>query len=124
MDAIFKAHPVMFRANPLGFLLAFLLIFVGVGIFIFIYWFMQVRTTTLSISQDHVLYSQGIFSRSNAEIDLDGIRTVRVNQSLINRIFDTGTVEFYTAGDSPEIIAPNLSAPNKIRELIKSNQSA
>lgn len=123
MTPLFKTHPVMFRANPLGFILALILIPVGVGIFIFIYWYLLIRTTTFSISKDHVLYSTGIFSRSNAEIDLDGIRTVRVNQSLINRMFDTGTVELFTAGDSPEIVASNLSAPNTIRELIKTNQS-
>lgn len=123
MTELFKTHPVMFRANPLGFILALILIPVGVGIFIFIYWFLLVRTTSFSISKDHVLYSKGILSRTNAEIDLDGIRTVRINQSLLNRMFDTGTVELYTAGDSPEIVAPNLTAPNNIRELIKTNQS-
>ena len=123
MSPLFTTNPVMFRANPLGFILALILIPTGIGIVIFIYWFLLVRTTTFSISKDHVLYSKGILSRSNAEIDLDGIRTVRVNQSLLNRMFDTGTVELYTAGDSPEIVANNLSAPNNIRELIKANQS-
>lgn len=124
MSELYKTNPVMFRANPLGFILALVLIPTGIGIVIFIYWFLAVRTTTFSISKDHVLFSKGILNRSNAEIDIDGIRTVRVNQSFIERMLDTGTVELYTAGDSPEIVARNLSAPNKIREIIKTNQSS
>jgi hypothetical protein len=34
-----------------------------------------------------------------------------------------GTIEIYTAGDSPEIVASGMPDPNKIREFIKANQN-
>jgi uncharacterized membrane protein YdbT with pleckstrin-like domain len=46
---------------------------------------------------------------------------VRVNQSLFQRIFGTGDVEIFTAGDDPEITAKGMPDPNEIRELISKN---
>ena len=56
-------------------------------------------------------------------MNLTSVRTTKVKLSFFNRIFGVGTIEIYTAGDSPEIIASGMPDPNKIRELIKANQN-
>jgi hypothetical protein len=47
-----------------------------------------------------------------------------VKQSFSNRIFGTGTIELYTSGDNPEIVAKGMPDPNKVREIIKANQKS
>ena len=48
---------------------------------------------------------------------LASIRSVRVYQSLFQRMFGTGDIEVYSAGDNPEIIVKGMPDPARIREL-------
>jgi len=50
------------------------------------------------------------------------VRTVKVKQSFFNRLFGTGTIELFTSGDQPEIVARGMPDPNRVREIIKANQ--
>ena len=124
MQELYAANPVMFKNHPLGFLLCILLIPLGVGILILMYWHLQNKSSRLVVTKDHVLYEKGLLSKERSEVDIDGIRTVKVKQSFSNRIFGTGTIELYTSGDNPEIIAKGMPDPNKVREIIKANQKS
>lgn len=118
MKNSFSASPAMFRANPLGFILTMLLVPFGIGLFILIYWYMVCKTTTLQLNNNDLMYSKGILNKDRIEIDIRSIRTVRVYQSLLNRMLDVGTVSVYTAGDVPEIEVKGIPQPNDIREMI------
>lgn len=122
MQELYSANPVMFKNNPLGFILALLLVPVGVGIIIFLVWHLKNKSSRLVVTDSHVLYEKGLLSKERSEIDIDSIRTVKVSQTLFNRMFGTGTVELYTAGDSAEFVARGLPDPNRVREIIKANQ--
>ena len=37
-------------------------------------------------------------------------------------VFGVGAVEIFTAGDNPEIVVAGLPEPNRVRELIKTEQ--
>jgi len=119
---LYAAHPVMFKNNPLGFILSLILVPVGVGILIFLWWHLQNKSSKLTVTEQTVLFEKGLLSKERSEIDIDGIRTVKVKQTFSNRIFGTGTIELYTSGDSPEIVAKGMPDPNKVREIIKANQ--
>lgn len=114
---LYEANPPMFRNNPIGFVLSVLLIPVGVGIVILVVWAIASRTKKLTITETEVKYETGLLSKSRTELRLDGIRSVRVNQSFFQRLFGTGDVEVYTAGDSPEIVIAGMPDPERIREL-------
>lgn len=122
MQELYAANPPMFKNHPLGFVLSILLIPLGVGILILLYWHLQKKSSRLSVTRDHVLYEKGLLSKERSEVDIDGIRSVKVKQSFANRIFGTGTIELYTSGDNPEIVAKGMPDPNKVREIIKANQ--
>jgi uncharacterized membrane protein YdbT with pleckstrin-like domain len=123
MNAKYAANPVMFRNNPLGFLLSIVLIpAFGLGILILLWWFLQCKSTKLSVFDNEILFEKGLLSKERSEVNISGIRTIKVKQSFFNRIFGVGTVEIYTAGDDPEFIAHGLPDPNKVRELIKLQQ--
>lgn len=122
MTALYEGHPVMFRNNPLLFLLALILVPVGIGLVILLVWYLQNRSSRLVITDSEVLYEKGLLSKERSEISMSSIRTVRVSQSFLNRLLGTGKVELYTAGDSPEIVASGMPDPNSIREFIKMGQ--
>lgn len=124
MQELYAANPVMFKNNPLGFLVCILLIPLGIGILILLYWHLQNKSSRLSVTKDHVLHEKGLLSKERSEVDIDGIRTVKVKQSFSNRIFGTGTIELYTSGDHPEIVAKGMPDPNRVREIIKANQKS
>jgi uncharacterized membrane protein YdbT with pleckstrin-like domain len=124
MQALYAANPPMFKNHPLGFLLCILLIPLGIGILILMYWHLQNKSSRLTVTKDHVLYETGLLSKERSEVDIDGVRTVKVKQSFSNRVFGTGTIELYTSGDNPEIVAKGMPDPNKVREIIKANQKS
>ncbi len=117
-EVLYQAHPPMFRNNPLGFVLSILLVPVAVGVGILLVWYVKRRTETLTITTDTLSYEQGFLSKSRSEVRLTSIRSVRVNQRLLQRLFGTGDVDIYTAGDAPEVSARGMPDPNKVRELI------
>ena len=123
MEAKYSANPVMFRNNPIGFLIAVLLIGAfGLGILILLYWYLMCKSTKLSVYDNEVLYEKGLLSKERSEVNISSIRTIKVKQSFFNRIFGVGTIEIYTAGDNPEFVAVGLPDPNEVRDLIKLEQ--
>lgn len=117
MQKSFSASPAMFRANPLGFIGAMLLVPFGVGLIILVVWYIRCKTTRLELAGDELMYSKGIFNKEHIEIDVRSIRTVKVYQSLLNRMMDVGTVSFFTAGDQPEMEVSGIPQPNDIRAM-------
>jgi uncharacterized membrane protein YdbT with pleckstrin-like domain len=124
MSDLYSAHPAMFKNNPLGFILSLLLVPVGIGIIILLWWYLQTKSSKLSVDHNDILYEEGLLSKNRSEISIESVRTVKVKQSFFNRIFGVGLIEIYTAGDSPEIAAKGMPDPNRLRELIKARQNA
>jgi len=113
----------MFKNNPLGFILAVLLIPVAVGVIILLWWYLQVKSSKLTVFENEILFEKGLLSKERSEVNIGIVRTVRVKQSFFNRIFGVGTISIFTAGDNPEIVAKGMPDPNRIRELIKMGQN-
>lgn len=124
MRELYSEHPVMFKNHPIGFVVCLLLIPVfGMGLLILLWWHLQNKSSKLTVQDNDILYETGLLSKVRSEVNISGVRTIKVKQSFFNRVFGVGTVEIYTAGDSPEIVAHGLPDPNKIRELIKAQQN-
>lgn len=120
-EILYQAHPPMFRNHPLGFVLSIVLIAVAVGIIILLVWYVKTRAEMLTITREELRYEKGILSKAHSELRLASVRSVRVNQSLLQRMFGTGDVSVYTAGDAPEITVKGMPDPHEIRELISDN---
>jgi membrane protein YdbS with pleckstrin-like domain len=114
----YRASPVMFRAHPIAFIIALLLTPAIIGIVILVVWAIILRTTYLEIDNDTVRYETGVFSKDRRALSRGAIRTVRVTQTLLNRMLDVGSIEIFTAGDVPEVRAASMSQPNAIREML------
>ncbi len=123
MKALYEEHPVMFKNNPLGFIVTLLLVPVfGLGLIIFLIWHLKNKASKLVVTENDILYEEGLLSKHRVEISIGSVRTVRVKQSFFDRIFGTGAIALYTAGDTPEIVAKGMPEPNRIREIIKSRK--
>jgi uncharacterized membrane protein YdbT with pleckstrin-like domain len=121
-NVLYESNPPMFRNSPLGFIISVLLIpAFGIGIIMLLVWYVSTKAQKLTITTQDLLYEKGLLSKSRSELRLTSIRSVRVNQSLFQRIFGTGDVEIFTAGDEAEITAKGMPDPNEIRELIGKN---
>lgn len=115
---LYHGSPTMFRAHPIAFVVALLLTPLVIGAIILLVWGIRARTTHLEIDEQSVRYETGVFSKDRRALNRVSIRTVRVTQTLLNRLLDVGSIEIYTAGDVPEIRASSMSAPNGIRDLL------
>ena len=120
MSVRYSSNPAMFKNNPLGFILALILIPVfGLGILILLWWYLQTRASKLTVTDTEIIYDTGLLNKEHSEISISRIRAIRVKQSFFDRVFGVGEIAIYTAGDNPEIIAKGMPDPNSIRELIK-----
>lgn len=123
MTSQYAEHPAMFRNNPLGFILAVILVPVAIGILILMFWYLKCKSTRLEINGNEIILEQGLLSKERTELNISGIRSVKIKQSLFNRLFGVGTLSIYTAGDSPEIQAYGMPRPEVFRDLVKARQS-
>jgi uncharacterized membrane protein YdbT with pleckstrin-like domain len=124
MSELYSEHPVMFKNNPMGFILCLILIPVGgLGLLILLTWHLRNKASKLTVNDNEILFEKGLLSKERSEVNLASVRTTKVKQSFFNRIFGVGSIEIFTAGDSPEIVAIGMPDPNKIHELIKANQN-
>lgn len=119
METKFDAHPAMFKSHPFWFIGALILVPVGIGIIILLMWYLIAKATRLAIVGNDVVLEKGLLSKERTELAISSIRSVRVYQSFINRIFGVGTISIYTAGDNPEIMATGIPDPNSFRDIVK-----
>jgi uncharacterized membrane protein YdbT with pleckstrin-like domain len=124
LQTTFSERPAMFRSNPFGFILSVLLVPVSVGIVILLVWYLKCLSTKVELTGNDLVLTKGLLSKDRVELDVSGIRTVRVYQSFLNRIFKVGSVSVFTAGDLPEIEVAGLPDPHQLRELINQKQGA
>lgn len=86
-------------------------------------WWAATLTDHLKITDDEVLWTRGVFNKQYTEIGMGSVRTVRVTQSLLQRLLHAGDISIFTTGDIPELVVRGLPNPNRIRELVKARGS-
>ena len=111
---LYDENPAMFRAHPLLFTVLLLSV---VGILAIAVWWVMHKGERLALSEREVLLERGLLSKQRTEVALASIRSVRITQSLGQRIFDVGHVEMFSAGDVAEIAIKNMPRPGRIRAL-------
>ena len=112
----------MFKSNPLGFVLAVLLVPLVIGIFILLWWYLMCISTKLEVIGNDIILTRGLLSKDTTEVDIARVRGVNVYQSLFNRIFGVGRIKIFTAGDAPEIEVTGMPNPNEFRLLVNKIQ--
>lgn len=114
---LYDEHPAMFRAHPFLFLVLLVSL---VGILAIAVWWVIAKGERLALSDREVLLERGLLSKQRTEIALSSIRSVRITQTLGQRICDVGNVELFSAGDVAEIAIKSMPRPGRIRDIAAS----
>jgi len=114
---LYDEHPAMFRAHPFLFIL--LLVSV-IGILAIAIWWIMHKGERLALSDREVLLERGLLSKQRTEFALSSIRSVRITQTLGQRMFDVGNIELFSAGDVAEIAIKSMPRPGRIRDIAAS----
>ncbi|MBC3869394.1 PH domain-containing protein [Undibacterium oligocarboniphilum] len=95
----------------LGFIFMF---FYGIGILFWIAAAIRYITTELAFTNKRVIAKFGFISRRTIELNLTKIESVQVNQGILGRIFNFGTLVISGAGN-PQAPIPGISNPMTFR---------
>jgi uncharacterized membrane protein YdbT with pleckstrin-like domain len=84
----------------------------GLGL-VFLAWvYILYKTTEIAITNKRIIAKFGFISRSTIEINLPKVESVQVDQSVLGRMLDYGTIVVAGAG------TPNLSIPGAAEPLL------
>ena len=79
-------------------------------------WF-QSWTTELAVTDRRVIYKTGFIRRHSVEMNMGKIESVVVNQSILGRLLDFGTIHVMGTGQGMERLRL-ISAPLAVRDSI------
>jgi uncharacterized membrane protein YdbT with pleckstrin-like domain len=79
-------------------------------------WFIR-WTTEFAVTDRRVIYKRGFISRHTAEMNMDKIESVDVDQSLMGRMLNYGTIHVLGTGQGIESL-PRIAAPLALRNAI------
>lgn len=97
------------------FLIGFIFIgFYGLGLLLWLSAFVTYYTTELAITNKRVIAKFGLVSRTTIEINIQKIETIQVNQGILGRIFNFGSIVVSGAG-TPQAPIPGISNPLEYR---------
>ncbi len=102
----------------LGFLL--LLVF-GLGLIFWLIAYIKYKTTELAITNKRVIAKFGFISRKTVELNINKVESIQVDQSILGRIFDFGTLVVSGAGN-PQAPIPGISNPMAFRKAFMEAQ--
>lgn len=75
--------------------------------------------TKYSIKNNRLYLSKGLFSTEENEILLYRILDIKINRSIVDKIFGVGTITLYTCDKThKELQLINIKNPNQIRDMI------
>lgn len=125
-EVVYSATPPMVKNHPFAFSYFLLLIIptVGVSGLILLIWYLKCKAQKLVLTSDELLWEEGLLSKTRTELQLSRIRTTKVSQRLGQRIFGTGDIDVFTAGDKPEVTLRGMPEPEKLRAILKKGSAA
>lgn len=118
---LYRENPAMFRNRPLLFILLLISVvgILGIGV-----WWLVNKSERLAVSDKEILLERGILNRQRTRLNLSSIRTVRITQSLFQRMFGVGNIEIFSAGDYAEIAIRGMPHPDRVQALTAAHNDA
>ncbi len=73
--------------------------------------------TEIAVTNRRVIYKRGLVRLQTNEMNMDKVESVQVNQSVLGRMFDFGTVKILGTGEGFEALK-NIAGPIELRNCI------
>ena len=107
---------VIGEAAPILRMTAFVL-FAGFAVFIAIKEWLEQWITEIAVTDRRVIYKTGLIRRQTAEMNMDKIKSVKVDQSLLGRLLNYGSIHIRGTGEGLEHL-DYISSPISLRNTI------
>lgn len=118
---IYTGHVSLWSLAPLIFLGFVGLAFFGLGLILWIVAFIRYKTTELAFTNKRVIAKFGFISRQTVELNITKVESIQVNQGILGRIFNFGTLIVSGAGN-PQAPIPGISDPMAFRRAFMESQ--
>ena len=117
---LLQINPVMFRSNPVGFILSVILIAAaGAGLVILAIWWLKTKAAMLTVTNKRTIQRTGLISKKTTEVLHRDVRNIQIDQSVFQRLFGVGSIGISSAGQSGiEIQFTGVRDPDGIKALI------
>ena len=119
---LMSGETVLYRAKVSVWSLLFLLILgvllllvYGLGLVFFLWAFVIYKTTEFAVTDKRIITKTGLISRNTIEMFLDKVESLNVEQGILGRILNYGTVTVRGTGSTHEPVK-NISAPLALRK--------
>ena len=76
------------------------------------------RITRTTVSGDRLRYETGLATKSTRTIQLSKVQDVRVDQRLLQRLFNVGDLSIETAGEASRLMIHNVDSPQALADEI------
>lgn len=111
----------VFRESPLS-LMFWIKLTCTIGMYFF-WW----RAKTVTVTDKHVIYRQGVLSKTERSIPISQILDVEIRTGLLGRIFGYGDLNLHTAAygsqSAAEVTLQRFSRPREIKDTIARHQA-
>ncbi|GAA5161019.1 PH domain-containing protein [Viridibacterium curvum] len=87
----------------------------GIGLIFLAVAYVRYKTTELAITTRRVIVKSGFIRRSTVEININKVESIQVDQEVLGRIFNFGTLIISGAG-SPQAPITGISNPMEFRK--------
>ena len=92
-----------------------LLPLLGLGLIFLVWAFVIYKTTEIAITSKRVIAKFGFISRRTIEINLPKIESIQVDQNVLGRMLNYGTIVISGAG-TPNLSVPGIADPLRFRK--------
>lgn len=108
---------------PLIVLGTIFLFFYGIGIVLLAIAYIRYKTTELAFTNKRVIAKFGFISRDTIELNINKVESIQVNQSVLGRMFNYGTLVISGAGN-PKAPIPGIAEPMVFRRVFMETQDS
>jgi uncharacterized membrane protein YdbT with pleckstrin-like domain len=93
----------------------------GLGLIFLVWAYVKYRTTELAITNKRVIVKSGFIRRSTIEININKVESLQVDQEVLGRMFNFGTLIISGAG-TPQAPVAGISRPMEFRKAFMEAQ--
>ncbi|MFQ6677296.1 MAG: PH domain-containing protein [Fidelibacterota bacterium] len=127
VDKIYEPEKILWEGNPshINYLFIYiiggiLILLYGLGSLIILFAIIDRKCKIFTLTNKRIKSKTGIISRSIHEVFARDIRSVNLNQGILERIFDIGSVNVGSAGTAGiEVSFKGISKPARIKDKIQ-----
>jgi uncharacterized membrane protein YdbT with pleckstrin-like domain len=74
------------------------------------------RFTRITVTGERLRYETGFFSKATRTIQLPKVQDVRVDQGLMQRMWNVGNLSIETAGETSRLTIDNVDSPQELAD--------